>query len=173
MSTLTTIQFYLKQSDLNGFLTTGFDNARNVYFLKTNEAFQLNWFKYLGRQSAMKFWKMQGYSIFAAVHPTIVQPKQSVTRSFAMKSEISTPSPAWNHSFCPPYCRAINCGSWPVGIYYSMKSGVLRHQFTVKSNYFWSRTLLFQVCGSWKGEFTLIDHDGVLVKNEITWTELH
>ena len=67
MSTLTTIQFYLKQSELNGFLTTGFDNARNIYFLKTNEAFQLNWFKYQGRQSAMKFWKMQGYSIFAAV----------------------------------------------------------------------------------------------------------
>ena len=31
MSTLTTIQFYLKQSELNGFLTTGFDNARNIY----------------------------------------------------------------------------------------------------------------------------------------------
>ena len=60
-----------------------------------------------------------------------------------MKSKISTPSSAWNLSFCPPYCRAINCGSWPVGIYYSMKSRVLRHQFTVKSNYFWRGELYY------------------------------
>ena len=119
-----------------------------------------------------------GFFRFAAVPLLLllfsqVDKKQSVTRIFAMKSEISTPSSAWNLSFCPPHCQTINCGSWPVGIYYSMKSWVLGHQFTVKSNYScWSRTLLFQVCGSWKGELTLIEHgDGGLVNRDET--ELH
>ena len=46
------------------------------------------------------------------------------------------------------------------------------HQFTVKSNFFWSRkTLLFQVCGSWREQFSLIDHDGDLGRwNDMYWS---
>ena len=93
-------------------------------------------------------------------------------QSFAMKSEISTATSAWNLIFVPAIVERLTAAVASFGYITQLEvlnSWRRRLQFAVKSNYFWGlvccvgRSLQLQVCGSWGDPGSLIDHDGHFV----------